>query len=76
MNATFSLDTLRAIHDGLSTNASAPHSVEVAAALVSGDLTNGEGITQALTMNTVLFVPAAPSPLGSGDVASNFKIQT
>lgn len=73
MNATFSLETLRAFHDGLSTNASSPHSIEVAAALVSDDLTNGEGLTQEFTMNSVLFVQGAPSPLGSGDVASNFR---
>ena len=73
MNATFSLDTLRAIHDGMSTNVSAPHSIELAAALVSDDLTNGEGLTQDFTMNSVLFVQGAPSPLGSGDVASNFR---
>lgn len=69
MDKTFSYDYIRGRNGSLD----AHETIEVAAALTNGPLTNDLTVDSIFNQNSRLFIPAAPSPLGSGDVASNFR---
>lgn len=69
MNKSFSYNVFRCPN----TSPDAPETIEVAAALTNGPLTHHSTMNSIFNVNSRLFIPAAPSLLGSGDVASNFR---
>ena len=80
MNKYYSFDQISCITNedfySMEYDVSAEHNIiELASALLCSDDTYGDLMDKLNAHNTILFLPAMPTELGTGDVASNFRFK-